>query len=81
VRDDNGEIAQQRVVDPRRRTRSKTKQRGRGKQTGKESEDEKETQFGSPPGQIVIEQRPPSVFCDDPNRDAFEIPKGLQWKT
>jgi hypothetical protein len=49
VRDDDGEIAQQRVVDPRRRTRSQPKQRGRGKQAGKESKDEKETQFGSPP--------------------------------
>jgi hypothetical protein len=81
VRDDDGEIAQQRVVDPRRRTRSKPKQRGRGKQTGKESKDEKEPQFGSPPDQIVIEQRAPGVFCDDTNRDAFEIPKGAQWKT
>jgi hypothetical protein len=80
VRDDDGEITQQRVVDPRCGTRGQPKQRGGGKQAGEESEDKEEAQFGSAPDQIVVEQGSPGVFYDDTEGDAFEVPERAQGK-
>jgi hypothetical protein len=79
-RDDDGEIAEQGVVDLRCGTCGKPKQRRCGKQAGKESEDEIKTQLGCASDQIVVEQGSPGVFYDDTDGDAFEVPKGVEGK-
>jgi hypothetical protein len=75
VRDDDGEIAKQCVVDPRGGTGGEPEKGGRGKQAGKESKDKIKTQLGCASDQIVVEQGSPGVFYDDPDRNAFEVPK------
>jgi hypothetical protein len=80
MRDDDGEIAEQGVVDPRGGPGGEPKQRRRGKEAGKEGEDKIKTQFSCASDQIVVEQGSPGVFYDDTRRDAFEIPKGLEGK-
>jgi hypothetical protein len=80
VRDDDGEIAKQCVVDPRGGTGGEPEKGGRGKQAGKKSKDKVKTQLGCASDQIVVEQGSPGVFYDDTDGNAFEVPKRMEGK-
>src|SRR6202012_4485764 len=78
VWDNNRKISKQRVVDMRRRASSQSKQRRRGKQAWKKREDKVETKLGRTPNQVVIQERRPGMLSHDPQRNAFEVPKGVK---
>jgi len=74
VRDDDRQVAQQRVVELRGRARGQPKERSGRVEARKKGEDEEEAQFGRASGEIVVEQRPPGMPQDDANRDALKVP-------
>ncbi len=81
MRDDDGEVAEERVVDLRGGASGEAQDGGGGEEAGKEGEEEVEAQLRGAADQIIVEEGAPGVFDDDADGDAEKVPEGTEGRT
>jgi hypothetical protein len=75
VGDDDGKVAEKKVIDVGGGAGGKAKDRGCGEEAGEERKYEEEAEFCRPAYKVVVEQGGPGVLRDDEKRDALKIPE------